>query len=278
MIEQGEVLLNGLEFTYLAAGPENGKPVIFLHGFPQFADVWTLLLDELSALGIRAVALDQRGYSRKARPTAIEAYAISELTSDVLGLATILGWPNFHLVGHDWGGFVAWALAAEQPGRVQSLTVLSTAHVDAFLDAVASDPDQKARSGYIQFFKMPGQVAEDLFLKNDGVRLRAVFQDKVPEEHVSRNVQRFLEPGALTAALNWYRALDLDARIGPVNVPTLYVWGDKDMAVGKVAAEATREYVDGPYRLEVLPGYSHWLQDEAPESVRNFIIGHLTGQ
>jgi pimeloyl-ACP methyl ester carboxylesterase len=277
MMEDGTVLLNGLEFTYLAAGPEDGVPVILLHGFPQFGDVWVSLLDALGTHGFRAVALDQRGYSCKARPTEVEAYAVSELTSDVLAFADHLAWPKFHLIGHDWGGFVAWVLAAKQPDRVQSVAVLSTAHVDAFLEAVACDPDQKARSQYIQWFKMPGNVAEEMFLKDDGVRLRGVFQGKVPEEQVSRNVQRLLYPGALTAALNWYRALDLDARVGPVNVPTLYIWGDEDMALGRAAVDATKQYVNGPYRLEILSGHSHWLQDDASERVSSLIVSHLTG-
>jgi pimeloyl-ACP methyl ester carboxylesterase len=199
------------------------------------------------------------------------------LKSDVLALVDHFAWPQFHLIGHDWGGFLAWALAAMHPDRVQSLTVLSTPHVDAFLDAVACDPDQKTRSQYIQWFKAPGNVAEAVFLKDDGSRLRGVFQGKIPEEQVSRNLKRLLEPGALTATLNWYRALDLDARIGQVRVPTLYLWGDEDMALGSAAAEATERYVNGPYRFEVLPGYSHWLQDEVPELVSNLIVDHLSG-
>ena len=277
MIENGTVLLNGLEFTYLAAGPEDGEPVILLHGFPQFADVWVSLLDSLGTQGFRALAPDQRGYSSKARPMDVGAYAVSELISDVLALADHLAWPKFHLVGHDWGGFLAWALAAKLPNRVQSLAILSTPHVDAFLEAIASDPDQKARSQYIQLFKMPGHVAEAMFLKDDGVRLREAYQGKVPEQQVSRNVQRLLDQGALTAALNWYRALDLDARIGAVSVPTLFIWGDEDMALGRAAVDATKQYVNGPYRLEVLSGHSHWLQDDAAETVSNLIVGHLTG-
>jgi pimeloyl-ACP methyl ester carboxylesterase len=139
------------------------------------------------------------------------------LTSDVIALADSFAWSSFHIIGHDWGGFLAWRLAAKFSDRVRSLIVLSTAHVDAFLDAISSDSDQKARSQYIELFKMPGHVAEAMFLKDDGLRLRGVFQGKVPEEQVSINMHRFLEPGALTATLNWYRALDLDARIGPVS-------------------------------------------------------------
>jgi pimeloyl-ACP methyl ester carboxylesterase len=276
MIEQGTVFLNELEFNYLAEGPARGKPVLLLHGFPQFADVWTPLLNKLGALGFRAVALELRGYSPQARPTEIQDYTLAKLKSDVLALADHLAWRHFHLVGHDWGGFLAWALAAENPDRVQSLIVLSTPHVNAFLEAVANDPDQKTRSQYIHWFKMPGKGAEEVFLKDDGARLRGVFQGKVAEEQVSRNLKRLLEPGALTATLNWYRALDLGTRIADVCVPTLYIWGDDDMALGRAAAEATSRYVKGPYHFHVLPGHSHWLMDEASENVCNRIVDHLT--
>ena len=107
------------------------------------------------------------------------------LTSDVLALADALDAASFHLVGHDWGGFLAWKLAAEHPDRVRSVSVLSTAHIDAFCEAIAEDPDQKARSQYIDFFKMPGHVAESYFLSNDAERLRGVYQSKVPEAQVS---------------------------------------------------------------------------------------------
>jgi pimeloyl-ACP methyl ester carboxylesterase len=275
VVEKNTIALNGFQFTFLAAGPINGEPVILLHGFPQFADVWIHLLTTAGDAGFRAVAFDQRGYSAGARPTEIEAYAIGELLSDVIALANAFEWPSFHVIGHDWGGFLAWLLAAQYADRVRSLSVLSTPHIDAFLNAVASDPDQQAKSQYIQLFRMPGKVAEAMFLKDDGALLRGVFQGKVPEEQISAAMQRLLEPGALTATLNWYRALDLDTRIGPVGVPTLYIWGDRDMALGRAAAEATGKYVSGEYHFEVLPGCSHWLQNEAPKAISDLIIRHL---
>ncbi len=278
MLEHGKIALNGFEFTYLAAGPPDGEAAILLHGFPQFADVWTSLLGELGSRGFRAVALNQRGYSAQARPLEIEAYNVAELSSDVIALADSFQWPSFHLIGHDWGGFLAWRLAAKHPGRVQSLTALSAAHLDAFLDALAFDPDQKVRSQYIQLFRMPGQVAEGILRKGDGAPLRGVFRGKVSERQVAINVHRLLEQGALTPALNWFRALDLDARIGPVEVPTLHLWGDRDIELGRAAAEATQCYAAGDYRFEILPGCSHWLQDEAPAIVRDLVLGHIGKQ
>jgi pimeloyl-ACP methyl ester carboxylesterase len=154
MIENGCAVLNDLHFTFLAGGPSEGAPVILLHGFPQFADVWSHLIEDLSAGGFRAIAPDQRGYAAGARPLGINEYSVRELSSDVIALADSLGWSSFHLIGHDWGGFLGWKLAAERASRILSLTVLSTAHVDAFLDAVSADTDQKTRSRYIEFFRM----------------------------------------------------------------------------------------------------------------------------
>ena len=150
-------------------------------------------------------------------------------------------------------GFIAWKVAAEHPSRLLSLSVIATAHVDAFLEAVQSDVDQMTKSRYIQFFQMPGGAAESFFLANNAERLRDVYQGKVPSQELERNVQRLSQEGALTAALNWYRAMDLRERIGKVTVPTLYVWEGQDLALGEAAALATANYVDAPDVIKRLP-------------------------
>ncbi len=266
---------NGFSFNVVSSGPDDGAPVLLLHGFPQFADVWSGLMEQLSREGFRAVAFDQRGYSPAARPPEIESYHVDHLAADVLALADLLQEPTFHLVGHDWGGLLAWKIAAEHPGRVRSVSVLSTAHPDALFDAIANDPDQGARSKYFDFFKMPGHAAESYFLADGCERLQGVYQGKVAPEQVARNIERLSQPGALTAALNWYRALDLRDRIGSVMIPTLYLWGDKDMALGRTAAISTGSHIEAPYRFEILEGYSHWLLEEASEEVGSLILGHL---
>ena len=229
----------------------------------------------LAAAGFRALAFDQRGYSPGARPLEVDRYDIAHLTSDVLAFAGQAGASTFHLVGHDWGGFLAWKLAAEHPHRVGSLCVLSTPHVDAFLEAARTDVEQQDKSKYIHFFKMPAGVAESALLSDSAQRLRGVYQGKVTEEQIDANVRRLSEPGALTAALNWYRALDLEKRIGNIVVPTLFVWGDCDLACGKQAAMATAQYIAAPYRFESLAGYSHWLLEEAPGQTAEFILNHI---
>ena len=267
--------VNGLHFEALTAGPEAGELVLLLHGFPQFADAWTQVMLALAAAGFRAVAVDQRGYSPGARPAQVEDYDLARLGADVLGFADALGASQFHLVGHDWGGVLGWMVAAQRPERVRSLCVLSTPHVDAFLEALHSDPDQMWKSKYIVLFKAPGHAAESLLLSDGAHRLRGAYQGKVPDEQVANNVRRLSEPGALTAALNWYRALDTGTQVRKVAVPSLYVWGDKDMALGETAALATERFVTGPYRFERLHGYSHWLLEEASETIKALLLSHL---
>jgi pimeloyl-ACP methyl ester carboxylesterase len=273
--QQGIVNLNGLQFSTLSEGPPDGDAVVLLHGFPQFADTWTNLMHMLAAAGFRALAFDQRGYSAAARPLEVDEYDVVHLTSDVLAFADQAHALRFHLVGHDWGGFLAWKLAAEHPGRVGSLCVLSTPHVDAFLNAAKTDVEQQEKSRYIHFFKMPGGMAESALLGDRARLLRGVYQDKVAEEQIDANIRRFSEPGALTAAINWYRALDLEMRISNIVVPTLFVWGDRDLACGKQAAIATAQYMKASYRFESLAGYSHWLLDEAPDQIAGLILSHI---
>jgi pimeloyl-ACP methyl ester carboxylesterase len=267
--------VNGYAFDSLSAGSEDGELVLFLHGFPQFADVWLEIMQPVSKAGFHAVAVDQRGYSPGARPPATGDYAVDFLTSDILAFADAFGARQFHLVAHDWGGVLAWQIAAQDPDRLLTLTVLSTAHIDAFLQAVETDDEQKEKSKYIAFFRMPGGVVESYLLADNAQRLRSVYQGKLSAAAVESNVRRLSEEGALTAALNWYRALDFAHRIGPVAVPTLYFWGDKDLAVGEAAATETAKYVKGPYRFERLRGASHWLQQEASDRIVALLLAHL---
>jgi pimeloyl-ACP methyl ester carboxylesterase len=164
------------------------------------------------------------------------------------------------------------------PARIRTLTVLSTPHHDALVEAARQDDDQRQRSKYIEFFRMPSGSPEGYIAADDFQFLRRVWQGKVPEDLMQRNIRRFSEPGALTAALNWYRAWDTDARIGQVSVPSLYLWGTADMAVGAVGAVAaawTARYTTGPYHFEQLDGKSHWLVEEASDLVAQRIVRHI---
>jgi pimeloyl-ACP methyl ester carboxylesterase len=268
--------VDGLRFDAIACGAADAPLVLFLHGWPSFADCWRDVMNPVAAAGFRAVAVDQRGYSPRARPSEIADYAIDHLLADIEGFAQALaGDAKFHLVGHDWGGLIAWPYAAHHADRLASLTVLSTPHSKAFLEAMQKDPEQRKMSAYIGVFRQPGHVAEQALLKEGARKLRALYGGKCPDAEVADNVARLSEPGALTATLNWYRALDNKLLGQPVATPILFIWGSADQALGKTAAEATAQYMAGPYQFEILEGYSHWLPEEAPDIVARLLLAHL---
>jgi pimeloyl-ACP methyl ester carboxylesterase len=275
--ERRPVEVEGLTFDVGFAGPADGTPVVLLHGFPQTSDSWLSVAPRLAEAGLRVIAPDQRGYSPGARPADVEAYAVPVLVDDVTGLLDTLGYDTAHVVGHDWGAAVAWALAASRPERVESLVALSVPHLAAYGWALVHDEDQQQRAAYIKLMRAPGK-AEEVLLEDDARRLRAMYGATVPPERIDAYVAVLGEPGALTAALNWYRAMgrDLDATPSVV-VPTTYVWGDADQALGAAGARRCGEHVDAEYRFVPVPGASHWLPEEVPDLVADEIVARVRG-
>lgn len=261
-------------FDAVAAGPREGRPVLLLHGFPQTGLAWRQQIETLAAHGYRVVAPDQRGYSPGARPERPEDYRMSVLVDDVVAITEELGWASFDLVGHDWGGAVAWWTTHAHPGRVRTLTVVSTPHPGALATTLRTDPDQRERSRYmIDWRETP--ATEELMLAHDAEALRSVYAGKVPQDSVEAYVRHLSRPGALTAALNWYRSGRPDGKIGTIDVPTLYVWSTEDSAFGPAAAQETGHWITGPYRFETLQGVSHWVPEEAPETLSRLLLDHL---
>ncbi|WP_433209871.1 alpha/beta fold hydrolase [Dactylosporangium sp. CS-047395] len=265
-----KITARSLTFDVVAGGPEDGEPVLLLHGFPQHSGEWAAVTPLLHAAGLRTYALDQRGTSPGARPAAVEDYRITECALDAVAVLDALDIASVHLVGHDWGAICAWHVALRHADRVRTLTAVSVPHPHASAYAYANDPDQKERSAYIKLFRRPGK-AESVLLDDGARRLRAIF---APLSDVDGYVAPLLEPGALTAALNWYRAmssLDL-VGLGAATVPTTYVWSDGDVAIGPTAARACADFVAADYRFVPLAGISHWIPDEAPSEVANAIL------
>jgi pimeloyl-ACP methyl ester carboxylesterase len=208
--------------------------------------------------------------SRRARPVEVGAYAIANLVADVVAMIEALG-GRVHLVGHDWGGVVGWQVAARRPDLLASWTAVSTPNQLALNEVLASDPAELDRFGYILGLRDPS--AEQRLAADNWSGFTAFYQGRVAEDRVSEDVAFFAQPGVLTAALNWYRAMSpADAAdLGPVTVPTSYVWGSADAAFGRPAAELTAQHVTGPYRFVPLEGVSHWLPDEAPDALAEAI-------
>jgi pimeloyl-ACP methyl ester carboxylesterase len=267
---------DGLTFDVRDAGPPDGDPVVLLHGFPQDSTAWARVEPLLHRTGLRTLAPDQRGYSPMARPRGRAHYRLRELTDDVLALLDTAGLDGAHVVGHDWGAMVAWALAAWHPDRVRTLTALSVPHPAAMAKAMVSST-QVLRSYYMVLFQLP-VLPERALLARDGAALRrALSAGGLPDDVVDRYVRRMREPGALTAALAWYRALPLDVRqpVGKVRVPTLHIWSTGDAFLSRAGIDATAGFVDAPYRLEVLEGVSHWIPELAPDVVADLITAHV---
>ncbi|HZB18754.1 MAG TPA: alpha/beta hydrolase [Blastococcus sp.] len=279
----GELLrtdVGDLTFDVRVDGPEDGRPVLLLHGFPQTSASWAAVSPMLAAAGLRTYAPDQLGYSPGARPDEVAAYTAQNLAQVTADLMTALELPVADVVGHDWGANVAWTLAAWHPDRVRSLTAVSVPHPAAYTVAYRADPEQKERSGYIRLFWQAGK-AEDVLLADDARRLRRMLSGGgeqatgVPEEAIEEYVAVLTAPGALTAALNWYRAMSSDTRVDPIEVPTTYVWSDGDAAIGRTAAEACANYVTGDYRFVELPGITHWIPEQAPEQLARAILDRI---
>jgi pimeloyl-ACP methyl ester carboxylesterase len=280
-IDRLEISAGGLVFTGRACGPREGRRVLLLHGFPQTSWAWR---DELSALGragYRAVAPDQRGYCPGARPTEVADYATEHLVGDVMALADCLEMETFDLVGHDWGGMLAWIMASQHPARLRSLSVVSTPHPLALRRALlGGDPAQATYGEATASFRTP-DAAERLLLGADGSGsglATLLAETGLDDDDARMYVMALTEPGAMTAALNWYRAMDgvALADLEPVTVPTLYVWSTGDEAFGRVAAEDTAGCVRGPYTFEVLENVSHWVPEMAPVELSDFLIRHLS--
>ncbi|OMQ14990.1 alpha/beta hydrolase [Modestobacter sp. VKM Ac-2676] len=267
-----QVDVGDLTFDVRTDGPDDGLPVLLLHGFPETSLSWSAVTPLLAQAGLRTFAPDQLGYSPGARPMDVDSYALPNLVQVTADLMTVLDVPVAHVAGHDWGANVAWALAAWHPDRVASLTAVSVPHPTAFTLAYRADPEQKERSGYIRLFRQEG-AAEEALLGDGARRLRRLLEAPgVPAEAVDAYVGVLSAPGALTAALNWYRAMDARTRVDPVEVPTTFVWSDGDVAIGRTAAEACADQVTGDYRFVELPGITHWVPEQAPEALAGAII------
>jgi pimeloyl-ACP methyl ester carboxylesterase len=239
------------------------RPVVLLHGFPQTVEAWSGVSPLLTDAGLRPVALELHGAS------------LADAADEVLAGADELGIDRFDVVGHDWGGAVAWKLAADRPDRLRTASVVATPHPRAFTRSLAGV--QALRSWYAAAFRLPA-LPEAVLRARGGAVLRAMLvASGLDAEHASAYTAAMVDGGRLPAALAWYRANGPGAAtsVGPSLVPTLYVWPSGDVALGRRAAERTAEHVDAPYRFEVLDGAPHWVPERRPEALASLVVAHL---
>lgn len=272
----GYANINGIRMHYVEAG--EGEPVVFLHGFPEF---WYSWRHQMAALAgkYRVIAPDQRGYNETERQG---PYDTDTLQADVLALMAHLGIERAHIVGHDWGGVVAWLLAIEHPDAVRTLTVCNLPHPAVFRRQIRRNPRQWLRSWYFLFFQLPWLPERLIALGNYHRLARGIIRQCRPGTFTRDDVKAFLAAWrrqGLGGGINWYRAVMRHPRpladpVPLIMAPTLLVWGEDDAFLGKELAEGTDEYVHD-LTVHYLPGTSHWVQQEEPEKVNAYLAQHL---
>ena len=276
---------NGIDFNVAVAG-SGDRLALCLHGFPELSYSWRHQIPLLVQLGYRVWAPDLRGYGRSSRPVGVEAYSLDQLLADVAALIEASGAKDVLLIGHDWGAMIAWNSALSDTASISRLIIMNLPHPALFAKGLRTLRQLK-KSWYIYFFQIPWLPEWTLSLRGAAAIGRAFSAMAVDKSRFPDDVLRLYrdaasQPGALTAMLNYYRALfrGRTRRRRPaslqIEVPTLLLWGEVDTALGKELTYGTERYVRN-LTLRYLPGVSHWVQQEAPESVNAMIEAWLTG-
>ena len=253
-----------------------GDAIILLHGWPQSSLSWQPFFDATKDLDYKIIAFDQRGYSPGARPNDIQDYTTDKLVEDVFSIADELNIHRFHLAGHDWGAAIGWAAVMSQPKRILSWTALSIPHSLAFFEALRVDKEQKKKSRYIILFGMRW-LPELLLMTSKFFVLRSIIFRWMPKLHKQEYLTILSEPGALTATLNWYRAIGMSKKFHynpDIKLPVLFIWGNRDPAISKQAITLQDQYIKGVYKkIELDAG--HWLLERRSKLVVRNILKHI---
>jgi pimeloyl-ACP methyl ester carboxylesterase len=267
---------DGLDFDVVDSGPVDGEIAVLLHGFPQHHTSWDAVAPLLHDQGLRTLVPDQRGYSPGARPRGRRAYRTHELVADVAMLLATADVGAAHVVGHDWGAAVGWAMGMTRADLVRSLTAVSVPHPGAIGRAMLTS-SQGRKSWYMAAAQVPGLAERMLDPARPDSRERfvtAMVKGGQDRHAAERDAEFLSSPGAFSAALAWYRAIPLNPSgtlRAHVAAPTAMVWGDADTAIGPAGVHATAAYVDGPYHLVVLAGASHWVPQQHPDAVADAV-------
>ena len=264
-------------------------PVVLLHGFPEFWYGWRHQIPALAAAGFHVLAPDLRGYNLSDKPRRISDYRIDLLAADVAAVVRDVAGVDgrAHVVGHDWGGVVAWHLAMHHPAAVEKLVVLNAPHPAAYLHELRR-PTQLLRSWYAFFFQLPW-LPEAAMRFNDFASLRDLFRrgparaGAFTEADIDRYVETFSRPGAVTSAINYYRAAfragaaRAKRAVRRIDVPTLLIWGERDRYLVPELSDGLEPWVTN-LRVERLPSATHWVQHDEPETVNRLLLRFLTSE
>jgi pimeloyl-ACP methyl ester carboxylesterase len=276
-ITHRQLRANGIELHFAESGDPGAPLLILLHGFPEFWFAWRDYMSTLAASGFHVVSPDQRGYNLSEKPRGVDAYRLDILADDIAGLASALGQETFQIAGHDWGGSVAWSLASRHESRLKRMVVLNAPHPALWLRAMKDNPEQRRKSGYVRFLKRPW-LPETVLRLGRYEKLASAFASARPDAFTADIMQAYHDawrrPGALTAMLNWYRALlrepvEMPAP-GTLSPPCLILWGDRDpFAIPKLADESSILCADA--EVVHLAGAGHWIIYDAHETVLAYL-------
>ncbi len=282
LIEHSLVQVGELRLHVAQAGPKSGPPVILLHGFPEFWYGWNKQISLLAKAGMRVIVPDQRGYNLSDKPKGISAYRLDILARDVIHLMDALGIQKVNLCGHDWGGVVAWAVAALYPERIERLAVLDAPYPPVMMRNMLYHPGQILKSAYILYFQIP-RLPEAMFKRNDWEPLiesmrRTSRAGTFTAQDFALYREAWEQESAMTSMLNWYRALmqrpDVISKNMRISQPALLIWGAKDFALGVELAKASIQFCDRG-QLDVYEQAGHWIQHEEPERLYKHLTTHF---
>ena len=277
MVEFRGIRTNGISLHVAEAGAADGALVFLLHGFPEFWYAWRNQIEALAGRGFHVVAPDLRGYNLSDKPKGVARYDLDQLAADIVGLADHFGRHSFCVVGHDWGASVGWWLAGQQPGRVRRLVALNAPHPAVWIEAMRDNPVQKRKSRYVRMFQIP-RLPEFLIGLDHFKALAKAFPGTFTEADLEQYRKAWSQPGALTAMINYYRAV-LKKQFMPaaeyrITCPTLLIWGKRDIYATPELAEASIQLCrDG--RVVYLDQATHWVQHDEPERVAELIASFI---
>lgn len=261
----------GLSFDVIDSGPLDGQVFVLLHGFPETNKSWQETSEILNTQGYRTFAVNQRGYSLGAQPTSRRDYRGSALLEDVNALLDIIQ-QSVYLVGHDWGAVVAWDVAQRYPEKIKHLITISVPHKAAFMKAMLTS-NQLFKSYYMGLFQLP-KIPELLFEKVPQIGLALLKDSGMTEQQLKDFQQEIVNEKRLSTALNWYRGLPFSSNknlLKPITVPTLFIWGKHDSAIGPKGVEYNKNYVHAPYK-EVIMDATHWIPVQNAKELSQYIL------
>jgi epoxide hydrolase 4 len=286
-LEHKMVSTNGINLHVVFAGPENGKPVILLHGFPEFWRGWLKQIEPLAKAGYRVFVPDQRGYNLSDKPKGISSYHIDFLAQDVVGLMDAIGREKAIVIGHDWDAAVAWHLATYYPERVEKLGILNVPHPLVMMQTLRSSFRQLRKSWYMFFFQIPWLPEWVLGRKNAQGAAELLKQSGKPGTFTAEDLKEYrkawTQPGELTAMINWYRSairsglgggLKLSDAMPQIRVPTLMLWGKQDVALSHEMAQPSIDLCDKG-ELVFFDDATHWVQHDKAKEVTDLILEFL---